>query len=447
MSTNKTISSQDMTDEQKEVVMAYVNFFLQHKHREQFVAGIGKTDIQALASISTAVSFVSERLLEKAKNEPEYQHILDLLKLSQAQKEIAPQLLEIFEERKLKTLDKLKETLEKLRLEILGKQGQNYLALSSSEDESRQKLSQEILGNAIDSCDNIKLIEHYQKIQVEIEIITSNVDFELSPVTLAINSKDFNLLEYLAYLVDKPEHRLMSEIYLDPQWEKFPLKWANHLGIAETKTLFDMFKDGENIAPYYLQRFDTKGINAIRELVNDPIARTPIANSKDHKEIQIAIQQALLCYENKWYAAFLYTILPIIEGILWRYSAYLNTLGEAKIFAAPSNKSVILLSGKIDEEPTIGTLLRKSEFSKFFDLEFIQYFCDELYNERNPMLHGENFSQATMENATKKLATLEYLFSTMRTFMERKIIGNFEKLPSETIKTLLDTFAEKRSKK
>ncbi len=115
--------------------------------------------------------------------------------------------------------------------------------------------------------------------------------------------------------------------------------------------------------------------------------------------------------------------------------------------ADQNNKSAILLSGRIDDEPTIGTLLKKSGFSKFFDLEFIRYFCDELYNERNPMLHGENFSQATMENATKKLATLEYLFSIMRTFMERKIIGNFEELPAETIQTLLDTFSEKRAKK
>ena len=445
MTLNKNIAFQDMTDEQKEVVMAYVNLFLQHKRKEQFVANIGKTDLQALASISTAVSFVSKRILEKTKDEPEFQHILDLLKLSWAEKKIAPQLIEIFEERKLRTLDKSRNSLEILRLEILGRQGENYLALSSSEDKSKQQLSQKILKNTIASCHDPKLIEHYQKIEIEIEILVSNADFELSTATLAINSKDFDVPEYLAFLIYKPEHRLMSETYLDPQWENFPLKWANHLGIAETKTLFDMFKDGEDIAPYYIKRFDTEGVNTIRELVNEPITRTPIANSKNHKEIQTAIQQALLCYENKWYAAFLYTILLIIEGILWRYSAYLNMLEEAKIYTAPNSKSVILLSGKIDNEPTIGMLLRKSEFSKFFDLEFIQYFCNELYNERNPMLHGESFSQATMENASKKLATLEYLFVTMRTFMERKIVENFEKLPSDTIKILLETFAEKRS--
>lgn len=436
-----------MTEEQKEVFMAYVNFFLQYKHKEQFIAEIGKTDIRALATVTTAISFVSERVLEKTKDDPEFQRILDLLKLSQAQKEIVPELLEVFETGKSKTIDKLKGVLEELRLNILGKQGQNYLALSNSNEPEKRELAQEILESAFASCTDKKLIEQYQRIEIEIDLLESNADFELSPPTLATTSKDFDVLEYLAFLVYKPEHRLMSEMYLDPQWEKFPLKWAKHLGIADTKTLFDMFKDGEDIAPFYLQRFDTKGINTIRELVNDPIARTPIANSKDHKEIQAAIQQALLCYENNWHAAFLYTILPIIEGILWRYAAYLNTLGEAKIFSGENSKSILLLSGKTDNQEKIGTLLRNSEFSKFFDLEFIKYFCDELYNERNPMLHGENFSQATLENAARKLATLEYLFSMMKTFMEEKIVSNFSKLPSDSIKALLDTVAEKRSKK
>lgn len=431
-----------MTSEQKEVLIAYVNVFLQHKLKEQSVAKFKKTDIQALASISTAVSFVSERLLEKVKNEPEFEKILNLLKLSQTKKEIVPELLVIYKEKKEIALGRLKGILEKLKLEILGKQGQKYLTLQNSTDAGKQELSQKNLENAIASCDDIKLVEQYKKLDIEIEIITSNVDFEVTPTTLAFESKDFSVLEYLAFLIYKPEHRLMSEIYLDPQWEKFPLKWANHLGIADTKTLFDMFKDGENIAPFYLSRFQTEGVNVIRELASDPITRTPM--SQDYQEIEKVIYQAVLCYENKWYAAFLYTILPIIEGILWRYSLYLNSINEAKIYTAPNTSSVITLSGKIVTEPTIGTLLSNSEFSKFFDLEFIQYFCNELYNERNPMLHGKNFSQVTMENATKKLATLEYLLVAMKTMVERKIIDNFEKLPPESIEVLMNTFTKNR---
>jgi len=443
MITNTERSFENMTSEQKEVLMAYVNFFLQSKYKERLVAKFKTIEIQALASISTAVSFVSKRLLEKVKNEPEFQQILDLLKLSQTKKEIASELLIIYEAKKGNALNRLKGIFEKLRYEILGKQEQNYLALQNSADESKRKLSQKILENAIASCVDNKLVEQYQRLKIEIEILASNLDFELTPAIFAFESKDFNIIEYLAFLVYKPEHRLMSEIYLDPQWEKFPLKWANHLGLADTKTLFDMFKDGENISPFYLSRFEVKGINAIRELASDPIARTPIA--KNYQEIQDAIRQALLCYENKWYTAFLYTVMPIIEGILWNYSSYVHAIGEAKIYAATNSTSIINLSGKIVSCPTVGTLLRDSEFSKFFDLEFIQYFCDELYNERNPMLHGRSFSQVTMENATKKLATLEYLFVAMKTMVEGKIISNFEKLPSDSIETLIETFTENHS--
>jgi hypothetical protein len=253
-----------------------------------------------------------------------------------------------------------------------------------------------------------------------------------------VKCKDFDAIEYFAYLVYKPEERSWSETLLDPEWERFPLKWwAHHLPMADVRTLFDMYKSGEDISLYYVSRFEKDGIAAIRELVSDPIARTPIA--KERAGIREAINQALICYENRQLMAFMYTILPILEGILWNYSVYLDAIGEAEIYVEGTNSNeIITTDGNSISGPTVGLLMRHSAFKDFFDQEFIEYFCNELYNERNPILHGRLFNFATIENAARKLATLEYLLILMRMLVEEKVISKFDEVtPPEVVEELL----------
>jgi len=137
--------------------------------------------------------------------------------------------------------------------------------------------------------------------------------------------------------------------------------------------------------------------------------------------------------------AFMYTILPILEGILWNYSVYLDAIGEAEIYVKGTNSNeVITTDGNIHPDPTVGLLMRHSAFKDFFDQEFIEYFCNELYNERNPILHGRLFNFATIENAARKLATLEYLLILMRRLVEEKIISKFDEVtPPEVVEELL----------
>lgn len=436
---------ENATEEQKETLLAYLNAFLQHKAKEKLVKSLKEEQLKNYAAAVIAISYVSERLLKKARNDPEFQVILHLFHISQKEEQIHPDLQRIYEAKKSEALCKLETGLEQLRASILDKQYQNFLNVKNSSRQDKGKLCEQIWNKALANCPDLGLVERYHSLTIGIQDLRQDVFFELSPALLKLRVEKANIIEYFAFLVYKPDHRLLVEAILDPQWEKFPLKWASNLPITDIRTLFDMFKDREDISPYYVSRFEREGLTAIRELANDPIARTPI--SREWEGLREAIDQALLCYENGYFMAFMYTVLPVIEGILWSYSIYLDTIGETQIYVKGTNHCQIMNSnGSVIPARTVGTLMRHSPFRDYLDREFVEYFCEELYNERNPILHGRHFASVTVENAAMKLATLEYLLSLMRIFVEEKVIHRLDALrPAGVVEEMFGRLDDKQS--
>lgn len=75
----------------------------------------------------------------------------------------------------------------------------------------------------------------------------------------------------------------------------------------------------------------------------------------------------------------------------------------------------------------------------FLDLKFIDYFCNELYRERNEILHGNADDFATELNAAKKLATIEYLLITINNHLAKDLSEYLEKeVPSEILEGTFD---------
>ena len=61
-----------------------------------------------------------------------------------------------------------------------------------------------------------------------------------------------------------------------------------------------------------------------------------------------------------------------------------------------------------------------------------KYFCEELYNERNPVLHGRETQKFNKENASKKLATLEYIITTIESYIKNQFKENLKNnIPKE----------------
>ena len=96
--------------------------------------------------------------------------------------------------------------------------------------------------------------------------------------------------------------------------------------------------------------------------------------------------------------------------------------GIGKSVTASILSLILSKNGKLITDPTIGSLLQHSFLGNILDEYFINYFCDDLYNERNPVLHGRNVSNFNERNASKKLATIEYLLDAIESYNKRYML-------------------------
>lgn len=171
------------------------------------------------------------------------------------------------------------------------------------------------------------------------------------------------------------------------------------------------------------------GFEKINQLLESVYLQPPTTHLLcDRKNI---IEQAMHCYKQNTYCAAICTSLILIEGLLWDFSVEIH-LRHGGIYADDDCKEVVLTSGKQQSDPSIGLLLQQSKFRDYFDKKFIKYFCNELYTERNPILHGRELTLFTKRNASKKIATIEYILHLISENYKTAVHKNIdEAIPKE----------------
>lgn len=225
---------------------------------------------------------------------------------------------------------------------------------------------------------------------------------------------------------------------LDPQYLDFPLRWCGFLPSDEFNRLYREWKQGKDIMKQVVDGFHEKDIE---DFLYEEVNRSPI-NLK-RKEI---ILDAIRCFYEKKYSSSIILLLPQIEGLLWELAEQFNNDGKfiykssaerssaygsfsfkidknqalyylnnglTKHYTEVEQKDLSILSLRENEKDEmikiedIGTLLKETAFRFYlYDADFIEYFCNELYTQRNEILHGRILDFGTIENATMKILAL-----------------------------------------
>jgi hypothetical protein len=229
---------------------------------------------------------------------------------------------------------------------------------------------------------------------------------------------------------------------LDHQYLDFPFRWCGFLPSDKFNRLYREWKQGKDIMKQVVDSFHEKDIE---NFIYAEIERSPI-NVK-RKEI---LFDGLECFYEKKYASTIVLLLPQIEGLLWELAEQFNNGGKfiyktsaesssaygsfsfkidknqgsyylnndiTKHYTEVEQKDLSILSlrendkGEMIKIEDIGTLLKKTAFRFYLYADFIEYFCNELYAQRNEILHGRDLDFGTVENAVKKtLALLMILY-------------------------------------
>lgn len=364
---------------------------------------------------------------DKSTHTDSFKEIFELLKSSKEQKTIFPELIERFKYNINKKTQELKQKQASIFDEIIGVKLQEYKYLKENKPTNYDTIVEKLVNNRFalkENSERVFLHDIYDKIIKSINFPSIVLNKEL--LQCKIGDDDNELLYGLASVIDNPQRMTSHNVELEPEWKTFPLKWYSHkLTIPELRKYFKFHKAGKSLDGFIIK------------FVNDNL--TKITQKLDNHYYHEFGNRAMILHncvnshKLKFYASSICTALPLIEGLLWNFAEYYNHILGTIFNTDNSSKQLIFSNGTVVKDYTIGDLLKRSKISDFFDEHFIAYYCDELYNERNPILHGTDIISFNELNSSKKILTIDYLTDVMNDFIKQQFFSNMDDLLGERI--------------
>lgn len=389
--------------------------FLQNHSKKKKIENLSTTDKSTLSSAILAISFVPIPFLKEAQEDPEFQQIVSLLQIAKERKKIPDSLTQIFLQNKESKIQEFRDRKNNIEQEILkDKKHQIEHLLKSGDPEKKQ-----IVQSMIQSCYTChpELTLKIEDIDSTITFMNSSV-FSLHPDMLY----DDELIDYYAYIILHPEI-LSNDFELEDEWSDFPLKWlVNKMPPAEARLLFNYYKTGQDYSAVFTSRYDDEV--SIQNIL-DHIEEHSFSEFSNRYPL---VKEAIECYKNGYYGAAISLIIPQVEGIIWDYADRYNNKFKNVYSIEGNNRYLLSTNGKKISNYTVGNLLKQSNFGMILDQDLLSYFCDELYNERNPIFHGRDLSFPTKLNAAKKLCSFEYIIEQIN----NNLLGELLKTMNET---------------
>lgn len=386
------------------------------KSAEKFAKTLDQDTVRLLAKAVLEISIIPP-LLKLFKDDPDYQEILRLVKLSFKTGKIDGQLFELYDRRKEQTKNYLTQLIRKLEKDTYGEKTTaniDTLIKSSRPDklviiEKIKKAKHEKIFQLPETDKRRKALEACAKVKwIMDQVSKSKLPFD--DVDFKRKIEDEDVTEYVAYEIYDPiwEYNVFS---YEEDFGRFPYKWAEELTPGVIRWLYELFKRNQLPEDPFSPRYDKQYLNILLKKFTDPFL----------PQIRIRerfIKQAFDNYLQENYAAAINLLLPIIEGIIWQHSVYLHNMGR-KVYSSDSkvdaksrlNFKLLTKSGEVlESDQTIKLLLTKTHMRDEIPPTLIEHFCEELYQERNLILHGIDLTYDTKSNCARKLFVLEHIF-------------------------------------
>jgi hypothetical protein len=269
---------------------------------------------------------------------------------------------------------------------------------------------------------NVDLVFRYDTLEKKIKSINfPYVELTAELLQLKINNDEETLLCGLASVIENPKRVSFHNAELEPEWVTFPLKWFSHkFTLPELKYLFNLHQQDKSLDDY-IKKF-------VADHIKEILVKFDIHFYPEFAKRSIVLHNCIHSFEHELFASSICTALPLIEGCIWAFAEYYNSVKKNLFTEINGERHLILTTGNNSKDYTIGDLLKKSNLTDFFDEHFINYYCDELYNERNPILHGKEVDNFSKLNSSKKIMTFDYMTDHMNAFIKQQHFKNIDDL-------------------
>lgn len=252
----------------------------------------------------------------------------------------------------------------------------------------------------------VRLVELFNVYQFNSKALQLNKNL-LPKLTLAVNSPEIFMPTYVNELLNHKEE-LTSNWYLERK-----------LTISEYKKLINNKSSKEEWNNLF-----NRVSNDILNKANIPIL--PIIKRKD-------LLNSIICnFNNKYYDSALIIIFSVIEGLLWELSFEVNKKEQVFINPKDPKEMYDYKKKKGFQSTRIRDVIERTAVKNYLDEEFIKEFCEELYEERNPVLHGNMVCHYECKQQgicfMKKLFVLDYIMDTLEEIYSQNLFSEFDKI-------------------
>ncbi len=227
----------------------------------------------------------------------------------------------------------------------------------------------------------------------------------------------FDIAHYYTYLTYDPLSLSLGYHTADLRLKQLPIHWL--LRRMPIPTFYDFYDQFVKSRSYKFIFRDLCTLQYVRGLARyfDDLVTSGI---QDRKKIIIEVRDN---YAKGNYASVVYSIIPLIEGLIWYYAKIVHKDGT--IIFTSNLKRLVSQDGK-EIELNIGNLLRNTKFAEKIDAFFVNYFCDEFYRDRIAILHGRAYSNLNKINCQILLVTFDHILSNLYENLQKRIFRLFD---------------------
>lgn len=364
-----------------------------------------------LVKTTMLISFVSDKEVEYyLENVDRCAEIYDMVVSDFENEEVSEELKSIHTENVEPVLDKIDDLIETRKQEIYGGRYQEIQDIKDSDRENKEEILERIKQpfkedpSKEDLWTEVGLLEKDKKRVNSFPYSQSYVERG----TGAISGDERAMEKYYAVQIWKPE--IYTMVYrFEEEYDEFPLKWLTHLPIHQDRLLYRQWQDtGELPEEYLVNEVQSEGYldNLYTETQKVPFFQ-------DRKEL---IEEIIDNYRDERYASVINLILPQIESFVWIYAAYLQEHKNEEMLLNASfdhfwnfnprdydELSLKNTAGNEMESPNVKDLISETVVQEYLNEEMVEYFVDELFVERNPILHGNVSDYHSEVEASKKI--------------------------------------------
>lgn len=357
------------------------------------------------------ISLVSDKEIEYyLENEDRCAEIYDMVVSDFDNEEVSEELKSVHEENVDPVLEKIDDLIETRKQEIYGEKYQEIQEVSESGRDNKEEILERIKQPFKDDPANEDLwteIDVLGKEKTRVKSFPySQSDIEKG--TGAISDDERALEKHYSVQIWNPE--LYTMVYrFEEEYYDFPLKWLTHLPIHQDRLLYRQWRDtGELPEEYLVNEVRSKGYldNLLAETQKVPF----------FQEREGIIEEIVDNYRDGRYASVINLILPQIESFVWIYAAYLQEHKDEELLLDANfdhfwnfnprdhdDLSLKNTAGNEMESPNVKDLISETVVQDYLNEDMVEYFVDELFVERNPILHGNVSDYHSEVEASKKI--------------------------------------------